>query len=259
LRVFIGTRESGLQVLDWATRLVITNLPASGPNATPIDLVNEGRTLVVSSGRGTVVLWDTLSWKQIAAWQLDEDGSPIPAPTLSATGDRPANPAAAFRFSWFQAPMAASPDGLSILIRVDDGGVEVRDLRSGELRFTVSAHPWDVSSLAWAPDGTMFASASADGMVNLYDPTSGEVLDVLRGHLLGVHAIAFSPDGRRLASSSHGSEAVKLWDVTTRHEVATLAGNNALFSQVDFSPDGELLIAVNASGEAHVWRAPTTP
>jgi WD40 repeat protein len=58
---------------------------------------------------------------------------------------------------------------------------------------------------------------------------------------------------------SHGSEAVKLWDVTTRHEVATLAGNNALFSQVGFSPDGELLIAVNASGEAHVWRAPTTP
>ncbi|HVR36080.1 MAG TPA: hypothetical protein VMS21_09560, partial [Methylomirabilota bacterium] len=258
-RVFIGTRESGLQVLDWATRLVITNLPASGPNATPIGLVHEGRTLVVSSGRGTIGLWDTLSWKPTAAWQLDEDGSPIPAPIPSATAGRPTSPAAAFRFSRFRAPMALSPDGLSILIPVDDGGVEVRDLRSGELRFTVSAHLWDVSSLAWASDGNMFASASADGMVNLYDPASGEVLDVLRGHLLGVGAIAFSPDGRRLASSSHGSEAVKLWDVTTRHEVATLAGNNAVFSQVGFSPDGELLIAVNASGEAHVWRAPTTP
>ncbi len=43
--------------------------------------------------------------------------------------------------------------------------------------------------------------------------------------------------GQRLASGSVGNEAVKLWDVATRHEVATLAGEGSIFSLVKFSPD----------------------
>lgn len=75
-------------------------------------------------------------------------------------------------------------------------------------------------------------------------------------HLSG-NDVAFSPDGERLASASAKNEAVKLWDVTSRHEVATLAGEGSLFERVQFSPDGTLLVAINSQGQAHLWRAPS--
>ena len=62
--------------------------------------------------------------------------------------------------------------------------------------------------------------------------------------------------GARLASASAKNEAVKLWDAATQHEVATLAGEGALFRHVKFSPDGTLLVAINSQGKAHIWRAP---
>ena len=80
---------------------------------------------------------------------------------------------------------------------------------------------------------------------------------MLRGHLLGVEAVTFSPDGQRLATVSHSNEAVKLWDVTTRHEVATLAGEGSIFQLVKFSPNGQWLVAVSSQGKAHLWRAPS--
>jgi WD40 repeat protein len=69
-----------------------------------------------------------------------------------------------------------------------------------------------------------------------------------------VHAASFSPDGERLASVSLGREAIKLWDVKTRHEVATLSAETGFFDRITFSPDGQIIIAINARGEAYVCR-----
>ena len=86
------------------------------------------------------------------------------------------------------------------------------------------------------------------------------MVDRLHGHLLGVHDVEFSPDGSRLASASAKSEAVKLWDLSVRQEVATLSGEGSLFERVQFSPDGSLLVAINSNGKLHIWRgAPTHP
>ena len=61
----------------------------------------------------------------------------------------------------------------------------------------------------------------------------------------------------RLATASQGKEAVKLWDVVSRQEVATLPGEGLIKGRLSFSPDGNMLVAINAQGKAHIWRAPS--
>ncbi|MBI4657711.1 MAG: serine/threonine protein kinase [Verrucomicrobia bacterium] len=272
-RLYAATGGSEIKVLDWATRLVITNVggvpgrrfpmgpggrfgpgsPPGGPGGPRgrggpggpggpgfrggliplLGLVDNGRTLVAAGPGSTIRLLDTISWQLKAEWKSAETGPFRPAKILS-------------------------PDGHSLLAAAGMGGpIEFRNLADGQTEGTVAAQNRGVTGLAFSPNGNLLATASSDGTVNLWDSSERELVDVLRGHLLGVHAVAFSSDGQRLATGSHGNEAVKLWDVSTRHEVATLAGEGSIFSYVKFSPDGHLLVAINEQGMAHFWRAPS--
>jgi WD40 repeat protein/serine/threonine protein kinase len=250
-RLFAGTRDGEIKVLDWASRLVITNLaaasgrgfgpPGRGPGppgrgsfAGPVALVDHGRTLVGVGGGGSVRLWDTVSWELKGTWRAGE-----------GPGFRPF------------ANVILSPDARALVVAGGRGGtIDFRNLQNGNLETSLADQEWGASGMAFSPDGRLFATSSAEGTVNFWNISERKISEVLRGHLLSVHAVAFSPDGQRVASGSHGQEAVKLWDVVTQQEVATLAGQGFIFNLVKFSPGGKLLVAVNLQGHAHLWRAP---
>jgi WD40 repeat protein len=63
--------------------------------------------------------------------------------------------------------------------------------------------------------------------------------------------VAFSPDGRALATGDHAG-AVKLWDVTTGTEWATLTVSRAEVTAVKFAPDGRTL-AVAVGADVQLW------
>ena len=68
-------------------------------------------------------------------------------------------------------------------------------------------------------------------------------------------AVAFSPDGKTLATgSTYG--AVKLWDATTKTNIATLGATEAVPS-VAFSPDGATLATGSWNGVVKLWDATT--
>ena len=113
------------------------------------------------------------------------------------------------------------PDGA--IVRLGKGGVSYED-----------------RGIAFSPDGSRLAVATSMG-VWLYDAETFDELALLTGHKEAVTVVAFSPDGTTLASASgfHLPGILKLWDVRTGQNIATLHQvQKGSVDYVGFSPEG---------------------
>jgi WD40 repeat protein len=68
-----------------------------------------------------------------------------------------------------------------------------------------------------------------------------------------VMTVCFSPDGKLLAAI--GSDMVKVWDVATRKEAATL--KDIRTGRIAFSPDGKLLATTGSKGPSRLYDTAT--
>jgi WD40 repeat protein/serine/threonine protein kinase len=103
---------------------------------------------------------------------------------------------------------------------------------------------------AWSPDGNHLALASDNLGIYLYD------IPTLQRTQLGGHTavcVSFSPDGTLLASCSKWDHKVRIWEVSSGHEIHVLSESHSVFD-VAFSPDGTLLASgVGPTGTVTVW------
>jgi WD40 repeat protein len=67
--------------------------------------------------------------------------------------------------------------------------------------------------------------------------------------------VAFSPNGQILASGSDDG-TIKLWDLKTGLEIATLSGHDSYVQSVAFSPDGKTLVSGGYDKTIKVWKIP---
>jgi WD40 repeat protein len=175
---------------------------------TPIAFSPDGKALAVShADEGSVKLWDVKQRKVIATF---------PGRALS---------------------LALSPDGKTLAVGGDHKTVTLWDVPTGKKRGSLLSEG-GFSCVVLSPDGKTLATGEGrvgehkGAMVRLWELSTGKERASLKGHEGPILTLAFSPDGRLLATGSGrfasngqpGDGEVKLWEVATGRERATLKG-----------------------------------
>ncbi|MBX9788145.1 MAG: protein kinase [Pirellulales bacterium] len=131
--------------------------------------------------------------------------------------------------------------GLQGVVRVwQPGSSRVETLRDGH-------GPLPVLCLAASPDGSRVVSGCFDGSLTIWDGSRRKLLAKLAGHRHQINRVAISPDSSLAATTSLDS-TVRLWDLATPCELATLPCERPSWASA-FSPDGRTLATSHDIGE----------
>ncbi len=160
----------------------------------------------------------------------------------------------------------------------DNGEVQLWELATRRVRLTLALHAGPVYGVAFSPDGKTLAAVGGDlqsriGELRLWDLQPGKLKVKIVSRAAPFRAVAFSPDGKILVTGA-GDRAnpleqevenvteLKLWEVASGKEIASLKGHRGPVYAVAFSPDGTILASAGGDlgkrlGELKLWDVAT--
>ncbi len=232
----LGDAVGNIQVWDFNARRCVTNLVFSESRVIALVFSSRdnllGAVAYPQAGGTAGKLWAVAGWRQISLQGIDLK-----------------------RF--FEDDI--SPNERTLAIGYTDGTAAWWDLATRQREALFDCHSASAVHVAFSPDGRLFAAAGVEGgLVTVWDVATRRAKPIGRSYRNALHDLAFSPDGRRLiASGTTPKDVMKLWDVETGRDVATLAGEPGWYPRIGFSPDGNTLFAASLEGSALFWHAPS--
>ncbi|MEU8322623.1 TIR domain-containing protein [Nonomuraea sp. NPDC048881] len=151
-----------------------------------------------------------------------------------------------FQTSRLPEPIAYSPDGSTIAIGNEDGGVLL--CAGGSPVRTLQGHRGRVYAVTFA--GDLLATGASDGTVQLWDTLTGRRLHTLTGHPDGVWPVRLSASGELVAAGG-GDGVVRVWETATGRLVHELPGHRAPVYTASFGRSQ--LVTGDSAGVVRVW------
>jgi WD40 repeat protein/tRNA A-37 threonylcarbamoyl transferase component Bud32 len=282
-RSLLAVTQPGGSVVRWSLEWKAMTLRRQeemswlGTNHTSVDLSRDGRWLALGDEVGNIQVWDYPGRRFVT--NLVSPGRSIfglmfsPSGNILHCGTEFTNGRLAPKLyavnGWREIELRGvnlenirevdlSPDERTLAAGYGDGTVAWWDLATGQRQPLFCFHDAIRVQVAFSADGHVFAAGSAEGQMRVWDVATRRVMLIVRGHGKGPSDLALSSDGRRLlASGTNPNELIRVWDVETGREVATLPGEPGLIYHMGFSPDASTLFATSGWGTALLWRAPS--
>ena len=148
--------------------------------------------------------------------------------------------------------LSFSSDGT--MLAVDGGGHSVKLWNMTTKQSMMSLEYTDtIGNMALSPNDAIIAAGVYDNLI-LWAVATGDQIATIP-HQGWPSALAFSSDSKMLATSeSYPRKAIRLWDVATVTEIATILDQRA--NTLAFSPNGDILISADYNG-IKIWDVET--
>jgi WD40 repeat protein len=144
---------------------------------------------------------------------------------------------------------AFTPDGTRALTGGVFAPARIWYVDTGALLHTFGSND-SPQTAALSRDGTRVVTTYGDGTVRVWDSESGDLLRLVKRNEVGWDwgsGETLSPDNKLLVTSSDGSDHLRVWDVASGSQVATI---NCSAGPAVFSPDGKQMVACD---QALLW------
>jgi WD40 repeat protein len=226
-----------MELADLQTGSLGTLVANDEGNVSSIVLSPDGSMLAFQTDASTVKLVETGNWTVKY--------------TCDGTSDANASPAANSRFLVSVRSVQAvgfSPDGKSVAGEIEQGGIKLWDVRTGEVRRTLAGED-SSSQVSISANGNMVAEVRPDQSVRLWNVDSGEHWNTtaLDGD---ISALSLSSDGRMLGIAS--PDRVVIVDNGDHQRKRIIDGIHGKVLSLAFSNDGRLLAVATEQG-VKVW------
>jgi WD40 repeat protein/beta-lactamase regulating signal transducer with metallopeptidase domain len=211
------------------------------PQFGPIALLNDGKSAVVGTTDGKLVLIDLAAKREKCRWTILKD--------------------------WQVWALAVSPDSKLAAVTAGRKTSLVSLFKASEAPRELPIHH-DVASLAFSPDGKSLAvGLRAPGKIELWDFDAPRVIrnfDDRDAGRLQIGAMAFTPNGKTLILASADDRddslvsSLLLWNVETGQLEAALPSSGRFHKSLAVSADGQLVATAPWNGPLEVWNLKTS-